>query len=105
MPFDALRFRQPIPTVLPPQPPERDGAAAFTGCTAQAAFSSWRSHREGFMTRYRGNDRDGGQWTGNSYDQGSTTFSEFNRPRGESMHCRWSYDLGWQALPTASERP
>jgi hypothetical protein len=33
--------------------------------------SSWQSYREGFMTRYQGNDANGGQWTGQSYKQGS----------------------------------
>jgi hypothetical protein len=33
-----------------------------------------QSHQDGFMTRYQGTDRDGGQWTGTSYQQGFTTY-------------------------------
>ena len=95
------------------QPPQRRGyrfgtvtlmllilamLGALAGCTqAMAQPSSWQSHREGFMTRYQGNDRDGGQWTGNSFKQGFTTFSEFNGPHGESTRCR-SWQQGWQTF-------
>jgi hypothetical protein len=38
--------------------------ALLGGCTpAMAQPSSWQSHQDGFMTRYQGTDRDGGQWT------------------------------------------
>ncbi len=42
--------------------------AGLAGCTAaHAQPTSWQSYREGFITRYQGNDRDGRSWTGSSY--------------------------------------
>jgi hypothetical protein len=72
--------------------------AALAGCTAaHAQPTSWQSYRDGFVTRYQGNDQSGGQWTGTSYRQGFTTYLDANGPNGESKHCR-SWQQGWQTF-------
>jgi hypothetical protein len=55
--------------------------ALLGGCTAaHAQPTSRQSYRDGFMTRYQGNDRDGGQWTGTSYRQGFVTYFDATGP-------------------------
>ena len=59
---------------------------------AHAQPTQWQSYREGFVTRYQGTDHRGGTWTGSTYKQGFTTYSDFYGPHGEAQHCR-SYEL------------
>jgi hypothetical protein len=59
---------------------------------AHAQSSQWQSYPEGFVTRHQGTDAQGGQWTGSSYKQDFTTYSDFYGPHGEAQHCR-SYVL------------
>jgi hypothetical protein len=72
--------------------------SALAGCTAaHAQPSSGQSYRDGFMTRYQGNDANGRQWTGQSYKQGFMTYFDANGPHGEQQHCR-SWQQGWQTF-------
>jgi hypothetical protein len=49
------------------------------------------------MTRYQGTDRDGRSWSGTSYKQGFTTYSDFAGPDGQMQRCR-SWKQGWQTF-------
>ena len=82
-----------------PPAPKRPGrlvwwllALLLFALAAHAQPTQWQSYREGFITRYSGPDAQGGQWTGSSYKQWGSTFSEFHGPHGETEHCR-SYEL------------
>jgi hypothetical protein len=69
---------------------------ALAGCAAaHAQPSSWTSHRDGYLTRYQGTDRNGEPWTGTSHESGFTTYFDANGPHGEQQHCR-SWQQGWQ---------
>jgi hypothetical protein len=58
--------------------------------------SSMQSHRDRFVTRYQGADRDGRSWSGTSYKQGFTTYFSASGPHGVQQHCRsWQ---GWQTF-------
>lgn len=85
-------------------PPQRSGIATFIAfivlvvialalCRCAAAQpTSWQSYRQGFSTIYQGSDAQGRTWTGRGYQQGFTTYGDFNGPNGETLHCA-TYEL------------
>jgi hypothetical protein len=66
---------------------------AIFGCAAHAQPSIWNSYPFGSGTNYNGMDAKGGQWSGRSYDMGTTTFFDADGPDGQHRHCQ-SYMVG-----------
>ena len=54
-------------------------------------MQSWRTYEIGGTRYYEGQDSQGGLWTGQSYRQGFTRYSDFYGPHGEAHHC-----ISWQ---------
>jgi hypothetical protein len=70
-------------------------ALVLLAALAHAQPTHWESYQIGSTTYYSGTDANGGQWTGKSYEQWGTRFSEFDGPRGQKQHCR-SWQQGGQ---------
>jgi hypothetical protein len=89
------RSRSRIDRRAPPRPRYRFGivtlrvlAPLLLAAAAQAQPTTWQTYPDGSITRYRGTDARGGQWTGSSYEQWGMRFYEFTGPDGQTQHCR-----------------